>query len=156
VEPATRSEPRRTLFGRPRAVQANRYVRPLTSRARSFAVFLGLTNALLRPAIENDRARLPRFVILKTAAPARGRLGAAAQARSDIATRRETGVATPPASAVEGSASTQSALAAARAVGSRSLTFLLIGRVRPISLLGLPQLGDLRDGQPAHTRNLER
>jgi hypothetical protein len=100
----------------------------LTSRARRFAVFLGLMNALLRPAIENDRARFPRFVILNTAAPERGRLGTAAQARSDIATRRETGFATPPASAVEGSASAQSALAAARAVGSRSLTFLLIGK----------------------------
>jgi hypothetical protein len=115
------------LFGRPRAVHTKRYVRPLTSRALSRAERFGFRNGLLRPAIENERSRFPRFVTRNTAAPARGRLGDAAQARSVIVTRTATGAAAPLAAAGEGTTSAQSAPTAARAVGSRSLTFLLIG-----------------------------
>jgi hypothetical protein len=100
-------------------VQVKRYVRPCTSRVRSFAVFRGLTNGLLRPAIANERARFPRFLIANIAWPARGRLGSATQARSVIVTRTETGFA----SAGDGSASAHSALAAANTVGRRSLTW---------------------------------
>jgi hypothetical protein len=115
------------LFGRPRAVQTKRYVRPLTSRALRRAERFGFRNGLRRPAIENDRSRFPRFVTRNTAVPALGRFGHAVQARSVIVTRTETGVAAPVAAAGEGATSTQSAPTAARAVDSRSLTFLLIG-----------------------------
>jgi hypothetical protein len=67
-------------------LQTNRYCRPFLSRARSLAAFLGLTNAVFRPAIENERARLPRFTTLKTAIPARARAGLTAQVRSVIVT----------------------------------------------------------------------
>ena len=74
-------------------MQVKRYVRPLTSRVRSFAVLFGLTNGLRRPAIANLRARFPRFLSVKTAVPARGRLGSAEHTRSVIVTRTGTGFA---------------------------------------------------------------
>jgi hypothetical protein len=85
------------LFGLPRAAQTKRYCRPLRSRARSFAVFFGSRKRVFRPAIENERARLPRLTTLNSAAPARGRFGATAQLRSVIVTRIATAFAEPSA-----------------------------------------------------------
>jgi hypothetical protein len=107
----------------------------------------GFTNALLRPATENDRGLRPRFATRNKAVPALGRRGRTAQTRSVIVTLTATGVAEPLASAVARAPSAQNAPTATMAVGSRSLTILLIGRVRRADGPGVPQSGDLRRTQ---------
>jgi hypothetical protein len=116
------------LLGRPWAAHAYRYVRPATSRTVSEALRRVVMNELRRPAIENDRGRLPRFEMRNATRPGRALRAGTVHARSVIVTEIRAGAAARAASATPGHASAQSAAAVTTAGEIRSISFLLDGR----------------------------
>ncbi len=137
----TRSFPRFTLRGRPRAVHVQRYKRPRTSLTVSVAFLRGLTKGLRRPPIEKVLGRFPRFAIRNWVRPGRA-VRPTLHARSVIVTAMRAGFAVPAASATPGLATTQSATAAMTVGEIRSISPPLIGTVRPIWRGDSPIQGD--------------